>query len=353
MLSFSPGADQVVALGVAALLVMLFVLARVHYLTLPKLTARPKDAPLPDCMAVIPARNEEAVIARAVHSLPHDTVIVVDDHSEDRTAEVARKAGAGVMPAPPIPARGIGKANACKAGAAVLTSKWILFADADTWFEPGFLPAAVACAEANNLAFLSFYPGLECETLAETILAPYAEALYFCGLNGKLDPTAVFNGQCILVRRDAYEFIGSHGAVANTVTDDVKLAALARRHRLNLATVRAEALAHVRLREPWHSFRRGALRFMAVSSWMGIVIMIAGTVAALWLPVLVWLASEGHRTWAAVFAALPIVLIAPWYRRPLRALLAPVAIYGMIPILWGGMLNALGGGTREWKGRVV
>src|SRR5208282_2219346 len=99
---------------------------------------------LPDCMVVIPARNEEAVIGRAVRSLPPDTVIVVDDHSRDRTAEVAREAGAGVLPAPDLPRNGIGKSNACAAGARALTSRWVLFTDADTWFEPGFLDAAVA-----------------------------------------------------------------------------------------------------------------------------------------------------------------------------------------------------------------
>src|SRR5262249_28414270 len=105
------------------------------------------EAP-PDCMVVIPARNEESNIARAVTSFPHDTVIVVDDHSEDGTAEAARKAGAGVLPAPALVRGAVGKSNACGAGARVLNSRWVLFADADTWYDPGFLDAAVACAEA-------------------------------------------------------------------------------------------------------------------------------------------------------------------------------------------------------------
>ena len=41
-------------------------------------------------MVVIPARNEEGLIGNAVSSLPPDTVIVVDDFSADKTAEVAR-----------------------------------------------------------------------------------------------------------------------------------------------------------------------------------------------------------------------------------------------------------------------
>jgi len=351
------GPDQWAALGLSAILFIFFLLARLHYLALPKLhggSGKPDDArALPDCMVIIPARNEEAVIARAVKSLPHDTVIVVDDFSEDRTAEAARKAGAGVMPAPPIPTGGLGKANACMAGAAVLTSKWILFADADTWFEPGFLQAAVACAEASNVAFLSIYPRIEPVTLAEAILAPYAQALFFCGMQPASDPVSAFNGQCILVRRDAYEFVGSHGAVLNTITDDVKLAALARRHRLNLAVLRCESLAHVELREPPLAFRRAALRFMAVPSSMGVRVMFAGSAAALWLPVLAWLLLSGAMRSALAFALFPILLFAPWYRNPLRALFAPLAIYGMLPILWGGLLGALGNGKRRWKGRVV
>ena len=145
-------------------------------------------------MAIIPARNEEAVIARAVRSLPPDTVIVVDDHSEDGTAEAARQAGAGVLPAPPLPRNGIGKANACAAGARALTSRWILFTDADTWFEEGFLPAVVAAAEASGVSLLSIYLQPECETFAERVLVPYARALFFCGGNPKRNP------QCVLQR---------------------------------------------------------------------------------------------------------------------------------------------------------
>jgi chlorobactene glucosyltransferase len=346
------GLDQQIGFGIALLWGIFFILARLHYLRLPKL-GPVQQTSLPDCMVVIPARNEADVIGRVVKSLPHDTVIVVDDGSQDGTADVARKSGAGVIPAPPLPQGAVGKANACGEGARHLTSKWILFADADTWFEPGFLNAAVACAEASGLAFLSVYPRIESATWAERILTPYAAALYFGGLSVHTDATAIFNGQCVLVRRDAYEFVGSHGAVLNTITDDVKLAALARRHRLKFATVRADGLAHVRLREPSVAFKRAALRFMAIASWMGMLVMLAGTLGVVWLPVLAWMLLAGHSISAIAFGLWPVVLATPWYRNPLRALLVPLAIYGMIPILWGGMVGALGGARVEWKGRVI
>jgi len=90
--ALDPGISLWVALAVSILFVAIFVKSRVSYLRIPKLHAVARDGKPPDCMVVIPARNEEKVIARAVKSFPHDTVIVVDDHSEDGTAEVARQA---------------------------------------------------------------------------------------------------------------------------------------------------------------------------------------------------------------------------------------------------------------------
>lgn len=341
-----------VGLGVALTLAAFSILSRLHYISLARLSEVP-DAPAPDCMVIIPARDEQDCIARAVESLPHDTVIVVDDHSQDSTAQIARKSGAGVLPAPELAKGAIGKANACLAGARALESKWILFTDADTWFEPGFLNSAAASAEKSGVAFLSIHPRIECATWSERILSPYAAALFFTGVSPRSDPAAAFSGQCLLMRRDAYEFMGAHAAVMNTLIDDLKLAGLARRHRLAFASVRAGRLAHVRFREPSKSVRRGAFRFMLIAPWMGIVIMIAGTLAAAWGPVLAWLLVDRQWIAAAVFGVLPIVTMLPWYRGPIRALAAPLAIYGMLPILWSGFLAALTGSAVEWKGRVV
>jgi glycosyltransferase involved in cell wall biosynthesis len=133
-------------------------------------------------MVVIPARNEEDVIERAVSSLPHDTVIVVDDGSTDATSDRARKAGAGVLPAPDLPRNTYGKSNACIAGARPLRSKWVLFADADTWFEPKFLEAAVALGEAANLTFLSIYLQPDAATTLGKLMVPYAFSLSFPAL---------------------------------------------------------------------------------------------------------------------------------------------------------------------------
>lgn len=328
-----------------------------NYRGLPRLTLLEQKGPDPDCMVVIPARNEEAVIARAVRSLPHDTVIVVDDDSEDGTAEAARQAGAGVIKAPPLPRRGIGKANACAAGARVLTSRWVLFTDADTRFEPGFLDAAVAAAEASGLSLLSIHLDPEYHTFAEHVLVPYAQALVFCGANPRTQPGALFTGHCLLVLREPYNFLGTHVAVITQLAEDVKLTALAERHRLKLAIARASGLGHRRwyagLRGIRDGMERHAFRFMLVSPHIGVHILLAALGAALWLPLLAWLSWDGQWGAAVPIAVLPVLALRPWYESWQRALAAPLAIYWILPVLARGLVSAVLGRPLVWKGRTV
>ena len=365
-----PGHSPWAALTVAVLIAGLLSRSRRNYHAIPEIPARSSPEPSsnsapPDCMVVIPARNEESSIARAVASFPPDTVIVVDDHSEDGTAEAARKAGAGVLRAPALPRGAIGKSNACAAGARVLTSRWILFTDADTWFESGFLNAAVAYAEANELAFLSIYLQPESETLAERALIPFAVALYFSGASPSASnakgPVAIFNGQCVLIRREAYEFIGGHTSALTSLIEDVKLASVAQMHRMKIGIARAPKLGHARMQIGlpgiWSGFERNAFRFMVVSPWIGITILITAFSLALWPPVLVLLLRAHHPIAAVAFALLPIALLWPWYRRGygrgLGVLFAPLAIYGMLPVLAHAFLSAFTGRRIEWKGRAI
>ena len=303
-----------------------------------------------DCMVIIPARNEAGNIGGVVRSLPSDSVIVVDDFSRDNTAEEARAAGAGVLPAPQPLAGAVGKSNACMEGARVLTSRWILFADADTRFEPGFVESAVAAAEAGKIDFLSVYLRAEYRTLWESTLAPYGVALYFCGINPRADSASAFNGQCLLVNRAAYEFIGGHRSVLGYLCEDVKMAELAMRHRMKFAVMRAPRLGRVHIRPA--DFGRNARRFAEVSSWRGLCIAFAAALWALWLPMLVVLFARHQFPAAIAWALLPSVFLLPWYGWA-RAILAPAGIYAILPSLLRGALGAATGRHVKWKGRVI
>jgi len=341
-----------VALALGLLLVALLWRARRHYLALPEIRPLDKHSTNlpPDCMVVIPARNEEGNIGASVRSFAADSVIVVDDFSEDKTADEAREAGAGVLSAPPPQDGAMGKSNACMEGARVLTSRWILFADADTRLRPGAVDAIVGAAEASQIEFLSVYLKPEFRTLSESAIAPYGVALYFCGVNPRADPASAFNGQCVLVKRDAYEFVGGHKAVLGYVCEDVKMAALAQRHRMKFAAARGPKLGSVRIRAD--DFERNASRFALVKLWMGAWVALTAAAWALWLPALVFLIMRAQFGIALAWALVPSVFLGAWYGWA-RAILAPIGVYAILPRLLRGGIGAVTNRHFEWKGRVI
>jgi len=353
----------------AALLAVLMIwLARrshAQYMALPEVGPAP-GAPETSgrVTAIVPARNEEAVIARCVRSLSGQAarVLVVDDHSADRTAEEARAAGAAVIPAPPLAAGWLGKPHACWTGAQQAETEWLLFVDADTWYERGFVAALVAWAEGRGLDAVTVFPRQVCLRWFEAALVAYGLGLYFAGvdaarINDPRAPDALANGQCILVRREAYLRTGGHAAVAGSVTEDVALAAHWKRSGLPFAVCRAENLASVRMYDSflalWRGFRKNSFRVLSHNPRTGAAVVAASIVMTSWLPVLALLLLARQWLAAALFAAVPAAAWRPWYGSWRRALRAPLAIYLFQTIVTSAMFASLTGRGAIWKGRRV
>ena len=334
----------------------LFYRARTTYLRVPVLPRVPPGRTPSDCMVIIPARQEEGVVGGAVKSFPPDTVIVVDDHSTDKTADEAREAGAGVLDAPHLKGAQ-GKANACMAGARILTSRWILFADADTRYQEGFLESVIEGAYQSEVTFLSVHLTPRPAKLAEHLLQPYLDALLFTSPRLLRDPALQFEGQCILVLREAYEFVGGHAEICQYLADDLHLAMLASRHKMGIGVTRAAALGHARTYRGWAGgwrwIERKAFRFFHMDARITVRILLAASVAALWLPLAVWLWLVGHRIIPFLLVLVVLLALRPWYGNRLRLLLAPAAIYAALPFLLHGLTTALFKKQIVWKGRKV
>jgi len=188
---------------------------------------------------IIPARNEEANIERAVRSIAAQggvplEIIVVDDQSEDRTGEILTRLKAEIpslraLRVDTLPDGWLGKPHALACGAKIASADWLLFTDADAEHGPGSLAELLERAEKECVDLLSLSPGQLTPTWWEKAVIPLVYAwlakLYsFDEVNDPKSNVAAANGQYLLVRRAVYERIGGHEAVRAEILEDVALA---------------------------------------------------------------------------------------------------------------------------------
>jgi glycosyltransferase involved in cell wall biosynthesis len=199
------------------------------------MTEKETTAPRPTVSVIVPARNEEASLADCLRSLVAQTnvnfeLIVIDDHSTDRTREIAASfPGVQIIEAGPLPEGWTGKNNAVSTGARQARGEWLLFTDADTIHLPGSLAAALKEAHENAAELLSYSPEQIAVTFWEmatlpVVFAELARQYSPKKVSDPASPIAAANGQYILIRRETYDAVGGHAAVASDILEDVALA---------------------------------------------------------------------------------------------------------------------------------
>ncbi|HEX5789794.1 MAG TPA: glycosyltransferase family 2 protein [Luteolibacter sp.] len=173
---------------------------------------------------IIPARNEEHNLPKLLESLKRQSVkpreiLVVDDASSDRTAEIAAQLGATVIASQALPPGWRGKTWACHQGALAARGEWLLFMDADTWFEPGGLERILSMGHPGALSVVPYH---RVERMWEDL------SLFFNVSMAAGTVPAGLAGQFLLVRRDHYQLAGGHEAVRGWVLENFRFAAMLR-----------------------------------------------------------------------------------------------------------------------------
>jgi len=200
----------------------------------------PAGESLPRISIVIPARNEERRIPPLLQSLAGQTltpqqVIVVDDHSSDGTADVARQMGATLLPSETMPAGWNGKPWACWQGAQHSTGEVLIFLDADTWLEPAGLEKIVRVYLRRG-GLLTVQPYHVTYKPYEQLSAFFnivqvAGINAFTALGERIRPSAGF-GPCTVCSREEYLLVGGHQGVRTEILEDIALARLFSRQKL-------------------------------------------------------------------------------------------------------------------------
>jgi chlorobactene glucosyltransferase len=208
---------------------------------------RPTLTDFPLVTIIVPVRNEERNIGLCLESLlaldyPRFEILVVDDHSTDRTAEIVQgirqrhvsRLDIRLFPLGNDPREGgiewvCRKSHALWHGAQRAQGEWILFVDADTRQKPDTLWRALALTRRHGLKALSMSgvnvnPGFWGGVLEAMINPAIFLAIPWHRVNKPGDPAAWMNGNFILYERAAYFAVGGHRAIAGFIQDDLALA---------------------------------------------------------------------------------------------------------------------------------
>ena len=202
----------------------------------------------PSVGVIIPARNEAENIEECLASLtksryPNFEIIVVDDRSEDGTAELARTVPAGnaerlvVIDGEALPKGWLGKPWACQQGARATSADLLVFADADTTHGDRLLSRSITELQNENADLLNVLGFQVMESFWEYLVQPQI-FLAVVFRHPDLERSArssqwqdgVANGQFMLMPRTSYEAIGGHESVRDRVLEDLALAQTVKRH---------------------------------------------------------------------------------------------------------------------------
>ena len=192
---------------------------------------------------IVPARNEQEQVERTLRSLlaleyPRLEIIAVDDRSSDGTGaimdRVAAQENSGrlqVIHVEELPSGWLGKTHAMWLAAQRASGEWLLFTDADVVFRPDALRRAMRYAEAEKADHLILFPTVEMRTPGERMMIAFFQVLFTFGHRPwkVADPKTRDHmgvGAFNLVRRSAYQSVGTYERLRLAVIDDMKLGEL-------------------------------------------------------------------------------------------------------------------------------
>jgi hopene-associated glycosyltransferase HpnB len=329
-----------------------------------------RPAASPRLAAVVPARDEAAVVARSVGSLLAQDygglcVVVVDDGSSDGTGAIVRALGdVTVLDGAPRPPGWAGKLWAVAQGVAATDTEWLLLTDADIEHDPRHVASLLAHAEQEGLDMVSEMVALNCTSLAERALVPAFVYLFqllypFAWVNDPRRSTAAAAGGTVLIRRAALERIGGIAAIRGALIDDVALARAVKqsgaRIWLGHSALARSIRAYPGFADIWRMVARSAyvqLRcspLLLVATTLGLALLflvpsaaaVAGTLPA---------RIPGLLAWVLMAASL-LPTLRRYHRSPLWAPLLPaIALFYMAATIGSAIDHHRGRGV-VWKRR--
>jgi len=385
-----------VLLFVTAALIGIHAIALLNAIAFPRLRAPAQPlAWRPRVSVLIPARNEAAVIGATITAWMSQTytdyeILLLDDHSQDGTAEIARAAALAiahergsvdeedklrVIGGQPLSNDWLGKTWACHQLSNAATGEVLVFTDADVHWSTNALAALIMEMDASKADLLTVWSTQETVTWTERLVVPLM-ALVIMGylpiplVHHTSQPhSAAANGQCLAFRRKAYREIGGHLAVKQTLVEDIALARRIKACGLRLRMADGAGIITCRMYRSWREVRAGYAKNI-IAGYGGLIGLLLGTlfhwlvflVPPLWL-LIGWLNPAypaGLGAWPGWVAALTVggitaraITAAATRQRIGDAVWMPVSALLMTVIAVQAVVWLVIYGGPRWKGRTI
>ncbi len=325
---------------------------------------------------LIPARNEEKSIGRAIKSVLESRdvdfeLIVLDDDSEDNTASIVRESAerdsrVRLISGQPLPAGWCGKQHACAQLARAAKHPYLVFLDADVRLAPSALRRMVAFMDRSGVDLASGVPFQETRTFLERLLIPLIHFvllgfLPMIGMRRSRHPAySAGCGQLFIARRESYERMGGHEAVKRSLHDGITLPRAFRLHGMSTDLFDATDLASCRMYHSasgvWHGLAKNAHEGLAAPHVIlpMTMLLFCGQI----LPLLLLL-TFALSTMASVVCSIAVTLLylsrligVLRFRQPIgSALLHPLGVALLLSIQWYAIIRQLFSAPPTWKGR--
>jgi len=295
----------------------------------------------------------------ALHYPGNIEILVVDDHSSDKTCRVAESYGIGVLSLnQDLPRGWKGKPYACHQGALMVHGDWFLFTDADTVHTKGGIARAVCYAEQTNLDGLSLFLEQQAASWIDSLALDAAFAGLFAGWN---TANHMLNGQFILIRRKAYFDSGGFASVRDEALEDVAFGNLLEKSGYRLQILKGDHVAGVQMydsrKQMFHGLSRlaaGNLRWQGL--WAGLTALHATALVSPLITLLGVLFGKLKWFWFPVTWSMASLSLLPWSRRSgsgRLAILAPLGSFVILVTALFGLVSRIIGLGVLWKGRRV
>ena len=245
---------------------------------------RTPSVPQPSVAIIVPGRNEEESIEQALlrlETLDYENyqIVAIDDRSTDHTGDIMDKVAAAssgklrIVHIRELPPGWMGKVHAMWSAARETTADWLLFTDADVMFRPDTLRRAIAYAETEHADHVVVLPQVIMKQFGEKMMLAFFQLLFVFGHRPwkVADPKTKDHmgvGAFNMVRRTAYEAVGTFQRLRMEVLDDMKFGKVIKEAGFKQRVVFGDDMIRVR----WAHGARGVVNnltknFFAVMSF--------------------------------------------------------------------------------------